>query len=177
MLWRPNEHLVWSTEDKGRHIACTGTSIKNIGTEGRNNRSLIRTTNPISRSTKDFYFEITVVETSSYETIAIGLTKSTIESTEYTMPGCEKGTIGYHSDVGRLFHETTDTFKLLQKFGKGDTVGCSMNRIFLDGKKHQICILAILSPCICCIWVVAFGVPRPHRKLAKSSPHAMQKSP
>jgi hypothetical protein len=128
----PDELLSWSMVDKGDHISYDGLRIQHTGTKGGGKQhSLIRTTKPISSSATSFYFEATVIQPGETGEIGIGLTKSDYP-VNGLMPGWYNGTIGYHGDNGGIYHNTERQVAAGETFGSGDTVGCFLNRIYID---------------------------------------------
>ena len=76
------------------------------------------------------YFEVSFeanIETDMTYEFAIGLCHSGYDKKKFL--GWQKHSIAYHSDDGKLFHESGSGKSYSEKYGKGDTVGCGFDTI------------------------------------------------
>ncbi len=71
-----------------------------------------------------FYFEIKVLQMGDGNAIAIGLTCK--EYPNGQLPGWDKGSIGYHSDDGRIFIESGQGKTFGPLWQTGDIIGCGI---------------------------------------------------
>ena len=100
---------------------------------------MIRTIESISPSATQYYFEFTVNEQGETGEIGIGLTRNAPETRNGGMPGWDDGTIGYHGDDGGIYHNSGRKETDCETFGSGDTVGCALNRIYIDNASFLFC--------------------------------------
>ena len=132
--------LLWSNTDKGDGITYDGDTMECVrAKEGEDNHSMIFTTHPISKDSKDFYFEVRVEDEGENGWIGIGLAKSDAKYPNERMPGWDDGTIGYHGDDGGIYHNVDWKHQATcETFHSGDTVGCMMTRTVIDDDAYLL---------------------------------------
>ena len=138
-----NKKLVWSQKDRGSQIFLSGPSISHTGVHCENLHSMIRTTRCIHPTVKQYYFEMTVKKSGENGVIGIGLTTRSIESRNGEMPGWNNGSIGFHGDDGKIYHDSGSGMALCEPYGAGDTIGCCLKRIEIFGKIEQFCFFTL----------------------------------
>ena len=109
--------------------------------------SMIRTTKCIHPMAKVCYFEMTVRNAGEGAVIGIGLSKTSIKDRNGVFPGWGNGSIGYHGDDGKLFHDSGTPLATCEPYGRGDTVGCCLKRMKITeygyGKTLQFCFFTL----------------------------------
>ncbi len=70
------------------------------------------------------YFEIKILQLGNENSISIGLTCKECQTNRH--PGCEKGSIGYHGDDGKIFIESGAGVKFGPLWQTSDIIGCGV---------------------------------------------------
>ena len=116
---QPNEYILKYSEN-GRKMPCTNTKS-----------SLAIFAEPFSENI--MYFEVDLLSVGPKNFIAIGATPSKYPL--HNAPGCIDGSVGYHTDDGKLYH-SRDQGKLFGPAAKeGAVIGCGIN--FIQNNKKQ----------------------------------------
>ena len=131
----------WSSDDKGNLINILHRSgLTYVGKPNNNANNIIRTTKPVPRSVKSFYFEAKIEECGDKCCIAIGVTQSDPETRTGYLPGHTKnGTlgVGYRGDNGGIYNQTNffkdEKTQKAEQYTAGDTVGCLLYQNSVHG--------------------------------------------
>lgn len=131
------EIMHWSPEDKGEFIAIENRfEIAYVGSDEIEN--IIRTTESIHKTSTSFYFEIKIKNCGSNGVLAIGLTQADPKTRSGCFPGWAIHStlgIGYHGDVGGIFHENNVANDYAEPFTTGDVVGCFVCQALIDDEQ------------------------------------------
>ena len=104
--------------------------------DGSYDISLIRTEQCITKEMDDVYLEVTVIKEGMCRVLAIGLSKKCPDTRDGKMPGDFNGSVGY-SVAGSSWESEIrvdgNKVKDVERLVKGDTIGCGVHRMTLDG--------------------------------------------
>ena len=95
---------------------------------GRGNHSqdvgAARTNWPCPHQCFVYYFEVTIIDSGSRGSIAVGLADGEFELNR--QPGWEPNSYGYHGHDGQRYFDSERGEQYGQSFGAGDTIGCGL---------------------------------------------------
>lgn len=116
--------MEWNIKDSSQRLSLKGSDLIEFSVGSRPEAACIRTTIPIDPSYSIFYWEVTVLQSSSScSPIAIGL--SVGDGPLNRFPGWEPGSYGYHGDDGHIFGSAGVGTLYGPTFGNpGDSIGC-----------------------------------------------------